>query len=214
MSFSADYKTFAEHWLCRPLKPDDSVPVPAEVKLPLALAEIYQVFGAAISLTRAHNQLLQPDELTEQDGFVIFYIEDQEAALWAYAEEDAAMDDPTVHQGSLADDGQIEWQSEEMTMSQWIRVMSWWQLINGGYDHGAFIEKARGANKLIETGFPFLGEHRAGAIRFFGSPGQILCIAGDDREASVWIAGRTRDDYEALDAKLKLAWDFSSDGVE
>lgn len=212
MRFITDYQTFAEHWLGRSLTVADSMLVPEGVNIPEALADIYAVFGAAVPLTQAHNQLLEPDELVEQDGHVIFFVEDQQAALWAYLKSDGELADPVVYQGSVLDDGGIEWTSEGMKLSEWIRVMSWWQLINGGYDHGAFAESVQGAKSLVERHVAFVGEHRGGGVRFYGVPGRLVALTGDDREGSVWIAGSTRADFDALDSLLKLEWDFSSDG--
>ena len=214
MSFSSDYKTFAEYWLGRPLTADDRVSVEGGLAMPKALSELYQTFGGAAPLTQAHNQLLEPEDLAHEDGYVIFYVENQEAALWAYQVTDSKEEDPMIFQGSQMPDSPLEWHPEGMTLSEWIRTMSWWQLINGGYDHGAYAEGVKGAKTLIERDFPFLGEHQSGGIRFFGKTGQILCLGGDDESAAVWVAGQTPEDFRALDSKLKIKWDFSSEGAE
>lgn len=177
--------------------------------MPRVLREIYETFGAADPLTTAHNRLLPPAEHEQADGHVIFYDENQGVVQWAYRGRDAAQDDPIVQQGASTVDG-YEWHSEEMALSHWIRVMSFWQLVNGGYPHCAFASDVSDAGALAAAHFPVLPSHADGATRFFGVPGQLTCVAGLE-SASVWAAAATAAEFKDLCGKLDLEWDYCSD---
>jgi hypothetical protein len=64
------------------------------------------------------------------------------------------LDDPIVFQGTTLRDG-YEWFSEEMKISAWFRVMTLWQLVNGGYEFGAYSSRVAGAAKIVESHYPF-----------------------------------------------------------
>lgn len=177
--------------------------------LPTALREIYETFGAVESLTEAHNHLLYPESIATVDGHCIFYDENQMVVRWAYRIEDCRKDDPIVYQGTTLASG-YEWHSEEMPFSEWIRVMTLWQLVNGGYPFGAYASGVPNSAEVVEALYPFIGGHGDGSTRFYGMPGQLVCLAGTTTVPSVWAGGATTDGLAKLSDDLGIDWDYSA----
>jgi len=191
------------------LVPSDGVVVAADLRIPTALREIYQAIGSVSAFSSPHNQLRAPHDIEIVGDFHIFYDENQWVVRWAFRTADADADDPIVWQGTTRDGGH-DWYSEDMSLSAWIQVMTLWQLVNGGYDFGAYSGGIPDATEVVETHFPRVGGHQDGSTRFYGIPGQLICLAGPVGVPSVWAAGATPDDLEALSSTLGFEWDYSS----
>lgn len=177
--------------------------------LPTALREVYETFGAVESLTAPHNQLLSPESIETVDSHCIFYDENQMVVRWGYRIDDREKDDPVVYQGATLASG-YEWHSEEMPLGEWIRVMTLWQLVNGGYPVGAYASGVSGGAEVVEARYPFVGGHVDGSTRFYGVPGQLVGLAGSKSMPSVWAGGATIDDLVTLSDALGFDWDYSS----
>ncbi len=68
---------------------------PAQARLPRALRDFYEYAGCAPSVFPI-NRLLTPEEVAVEDGYHVFYVEEQAVYLWAIAASDLAEDDPPV----------------------------------------------------------------------------------------------------------------------
>ena len=202
------FHEFARTWLRRDLNSSDRINVPSSVIVPAALREFYQTCGGMSELTRAHNQLLAPTEIEVVDGHHIFYDENQCVVRWAFRDADSAIDDPIVYQGVTLDNG-YEWHSEDMVLSDWLQLMSLWQIVNGGYAFGAYASGIPDGSIRVESHFPRVGGHVDGSTRFYGVPGQLICLSGPDGLPSVHAAGATPADFALLSSKLGFNWDYS-----
>lgn len=210
MTRAQELRAFAQTWLQRDLESTDCIAVPKELAIPAALREIYELFGAVPQLTQPHNRLLPPASIESVDGYSIFYDENQGVVRWAFHEEDQAQEDPVVHQGTTLPGG-YEWYSEEMPLSRWVRVMSLWQLVNGGYEFVAYSSGVAGATQVVEKALPKVEGHADGSTRFHGGPGRLICLAGPSTIPSVLAAGATQNDLKWLSSNLGFEWDYSSE---
>lgn len=70
-------------------------PLPSVHRLPAALRRFYGSYGTA-SAAFLINDLLAPTQIEDDNGFVVFYVEEQAVYLWAVAREDLDLDDPPV----------------------------------------------------------------------------------------------------------------------
>jgi hypothetical protein len=208
MSTAQAFREFAQTWLRRDLTATDGIKVPSSVMIPTALREFYQTCGGIPELTRAHNQLLAPADIEVVDAHHIFYDENQCVVRWAFRDADRANDDPVVYQGVTLDNG-YEWHSEDMVLSDWLQLMSLWQLVNGGYASGAYASGIPEGRTRVESHFPRVGGHVDGSTRFYGIPGQLICLSGPDTVPSVHAAGSTPADFAMVSSKLGFNWDYS-----
>lgn len=204
-----ELREFAQTWLGRELTAADGVAVPASLEMPAALREIYETLGSVPQFTKPHNELLDPSCIESDGGYRIFYDENQQVVRWAHREADQGMEDPVVFQGTTLEDG-YEWFSEEMSISAWFRVMTLWQLVNGGYEFGAYASGVPGATQVVEARYPCVGAHADGETRFYGIAGQLICLAGPPSVPSVWAAGASAAELAALSSTLGFDWEYSS----
>jgi|SRR5262245_41473004 len=218
MSFYQEYKTLVEPLLGRTLTPADGCTVRSALRIPSALAEYYVAVGAIDLINCPHNRLLDPSVLQVEDGMVIFYEENQGVAYWAIREVDLHLPDPTVYQGQNTTAG-WEWYSENVTVSGWFPVMTYWQIVNGGFQFVAYAAGLEDAERAVSVHYPFLIAHADGSIRFYGVGSQIVCCGTPVAEgrfsphgaiASVWAAGRTENDFRHLTSLLAFEWDYST----
>lgn len=75
--------------------PDAGGGIEAPAFLPGALRRFYERHGAAASAF-AFNRLLAADDVGEDDGFLVFCVEEQAVYLWGVATADLGEDDPPV----------------------------------------------------------------------------------------------------------------------
>lgn len=208
MSKTHVFREFAQTWLRRDLSPKDGIKVPSSVIIPAALRDFYHTCGNVPELTRAHNQLLAPTKIEVVDRHHIFYDENQCLVRWAFREADCKIDDPLVYQGVTQKKG-YEWYTEDMVLSDWIQLVSLWQIVNGGYAFVAYASGVPGGSIRVESCFPRVGGHVDGSTRFYGVPGQLICLSGPDGIPSVHAAGATPADFALLSSKLGFNWDYS-----
>jgi len=208
MSFHQAYKTLVEPLLGRTLTPADGSSVHPALRIPSALADYYAAVGAIDLINRPHNRLLDPSVLQVEDGMVIFYEENQGVACWAIREVDLHLPDPMVYQGQATTVG-LEWYSEDMTVSKWFPVMTYWQIVNQGFQFCGYAARIEDAERAVSAHYPFLIAHVNGSIRFHGVGCQIVCLAPGGAAAAVWAAGRTEMDFRHLASLLAFEWDYS-----
>src|SRR5262245_61722526 len=208
MSFYQEYKTLVEPLLGRTLTPADGCAIRPALRIPTALADYYVAVGAIDMINRPHNRLLDPSVLQVEDGMVIFYEENQGVAYWAIREVDLHLPDPTVYQGQDTTAG-LEWYSEDMTVSKWFPVMTYWQIVNQGFQFCGYATRIEDAERAVSAHYPFLIAHANGSIRFYGVSSQIVCLAPSGAAAAVWAAGRTEMDFRRLASLLAFEWNYS-----
>lgn len=218
MNLADGYREFATYHLGRPLHGDDghaaSELTAAEqrlaLRLPPALRDYYAVCGAVEALSCSHNRLLPPRELQCEDGYLVFMDENQSVCCWGLRLDSLAGNDPQVWQGvSMAGRDALEWHGEGLPCSQWLRLMGWWQLVNGGFAYAAYTQTTPAVARQVSTRWPLLGRHPDGVMAFHGNASQVLAVAtGED--CALWAAGRTHADLAAIDAALDIAWDYSA----
>ena len=97
-----------------------------------------------------------------------------------------------------------------MLLSEWIKTMTLWQLVNGGYAHRAYTSGIPDAAKTISAIYPQVGGHRDGSARFFGADGTLVCLAGSKSTSAVWAAAADQSTFETLIDRLGFEWDYNS----
>jgi hypothetical protein len=206
-AFEQIYRDFTEEWLGREWSHSDGKRIPEGLELPLSLRSIYQVFGSVAAFTTAHNLLLPPEELRYQDDYVVFYAENQEVVLWGFCLQDVNLADPMVYQGQETKTG-WEWYGENLPISQWVRIMTLWQLVNGGYEFGANAMAIEHVDSILAPRFSDLGGHPDESIHFYGGNGQLICTMKSGTQADIIAACRTQTKLDSLMKSVPLAWEL------
>lgn len=98
--------------------------------VPRALLDYYSVAGRH-PINRQHNRLYPLDELTWEDGRLVYMEENQCVAFWAVAEADARRADPPVWTCLNGEPGvwrpEPDWSPRPYKLSQFLMAMWRWQ---------------------------------------------------------------------------------------
>lgn len=103
-----------------------------QVKIPGALRDYYLVSGGLLELNEAYHRLLHPNLLRVEDGKLIFMEGYQKAVVWG-SDCLSAEYDPIVYREDLSH-ADPKWISEELSCSDFLHVMLYWQSVSGGME--------------------------------------------------------------------------------
>ncbi len=154
-------------WLLgRPPNAEDGVPeaelAAAEQRLghalPPALREFYRTVGRQPAITQSFERFAGPDKWTVSEDKIVFLEENQGVCYWA------ADDRSKVYQTADLDDP--EWHEEEEGLAEFLRVLLYYQMAQGGYPFcgmipadefsspGAVLEfaAAKGGQQVVDFG--------------------------------------------------------------
>jgi hypothetical protein len=128
-----NFGSIATWLLGRPLTAEDGVPeaecAAAEqrlgLRLPAALREFYLAVGREPAITQSFERFAEPEEWTVSDGKIVFLEENQGVCCWA------ADAQSKVYQ--TADLDEPEWQEEAHSLPEFLRVLLYYQMAQGGY---------------------------------------------------------------------------------
>jgi hypothetical protein len=84
---------FMERW--HGVTSGEPLALPRDARLPAVLKGFYESFGTAAE-TFLINRLLSPAEMEQENGFCVFYVEEQGVYLWGIAVDDLDADDPPI----------------------------------------------------------------------------------------------------------------------
>jgi hypothetical protein len=124
--------------------------------MPELLRDYYLELGAHRALNFTQDQLVKPEDLERyrQDGYLIFYTENQEVYWWAIREDDFGCGDPPVHLGApVRREGrlEVEWEDAGISLS--------------GFLHAQALMQAAFSLECSSEEFSFISEEDASLIR-------------------------------------------------
>jgi len=136
-------------------------------KLPDALRTLYIRTGAH-RFHHACDELVAPEQLSLDGGFLVFYKQDQGSIFWGINHKDLLLDDPQVW--AIYDDEVL---SDSSTVSDFLAFEAAWQAINGGalpcygiLDEYTQEEDVAFSPDAFKTAGEFLAKTRHGTIRY------------------------------------------------
>jgi hypothetical protein len=192
--------------------------LPGSDRLPTALQPFYETFGTAPSAFLV-NRLLEPDELGVDDGFTVFYVEEQAVWLWGIATDQLLVQDPPVW--SRENEPGVPWVQDAPSVSVFLVQMVVMSAALHG-PHGAAAawlseEDTVGAlAPLRQLDLPpwhwpgdparwYAGDDAAAFTCPNGAPAD-----GEDSHRSVWVSALSEDGVRVLEPHLSDAWDYYS----
>jgi hypothetical protein len=192
--------------------------LPGADRLPPPLDRIYKAFGGAPSAFLL-NRLLAPSEIVDEDGFTVFYVEEQAVYLWAISSAALDDDDPPVWCRENAPGK--PWIEESPALSVFMVQMV---VMSAALDgpHGAAAawlspqETDRVLAPLQRLGLP--PWHWPGdPARWYAGDDSVAFTCpnlapGDDGEPhlSVWVSALTEEAIRFTEPHLSDAWDYYS----
>lgn len=215
---------FLAHWFS-PLAPgdgfDEATLDAAEsrlaVSLPAALREWYELAGRRDDVWSRQDELLAPQELSIEDGVLIFYIENQCVVRWGIRLSELDLADPPVVIES--DEAPRGWLTENTSISEfalqmlvfsvkWSKRNRCWA--NGGADEAAVrqVEASYARLAFPDWHWPTY------PTRLYGLRNLVIQIDGEGDNAWLWACSRDEKEFRGLEAILGetgFRWDSSSD---
>lgn len=91
--------------------------------LPLALRDFYLAVGAVEDIMEAYHFFWDPDELTIEDGHLLFLEDEEEKYTWGIRVDQLDVPDPIIWRRNNA---RGTWKSEEGTFSEYVLDMFEW----------------------------------------------------------------------------------------
>ena len=179
--------------------------------MPGKLRQYYQIVGGVKSLNRCFNRLYSPNKLDDEGGYRIFMEENQNVVVWAFKLEDAEADNPMIYQACCLENGDLgKWFPSAEPCDDWLVSMVYWQVVNGGFQFGAYADCSRDLRRRLAARWPLVVEvPDQGPMLFYGRKGQLLCWCGK-KHGSLYAVGRTREDLQQIHKALAIDWDYSA----
>ncbi len=186
-------------------------------RLPPALREYYLALGGFDLLNTAFQKLATPDELEVVDGRLVFLYENQSVVVWGLRPEDLATPDPEVFIGE-AEWTQLkgpskkadpegnwklhvpDWESVELSVSQFLELIVYYNTAMGGYDHTGSRDDAGPVLAEVASSWKRVVHHQG--LDIWRSGGKLIASLGDDV-----CYGAARDDGDQRELE-KLGFEF------
>lgn len=186
-------RAIAESLLDRSLLPSDGIPglECAEADetrrgaLPLPLRVFYALVGNLPEFMSSFQRFARPDELRLEDGYLVFAEENQGVCYWG-----VSIDDPAAMVYQRANDDRSAWYAESLELPDFLALLLYYQMAQGGYEHAASLSTAGASYKrckqeLFEwlSGHWHLAVNHGGLIIYSNGP-RLIWYFGDTRGPS------------------------------
>lgn len=180
-----------------------------DVTLPAALRDFYLVAGSH-PFCRAYNRLLGPAGLSREPAHLVIAEENQNAVCWGVRLDSlldgAREDDPQVWQAVNSEP--MKWFAQEASVSEFLRIMLYWQAVNGGFEFAGAAPLGETSLAQVEATWPKIADHDG--LTIFAKPEQVVCVMGPKDDLQVLAAGSTRAAFHEIDRQLRVTWDWSA----
>jgi hypothetical protein len=193
--------------------------VPGADCLPAVLRRFYQAYGTAADAFLV-NRLLPPAEVRADDGFIVFYVEEQAVYLWGIAAGDLATEDPPVW--CRENDPGKPWVQDAPSISVFlVQMLVMSAALNGPHaataawltpDEAERVLAALQRLELPPWHWPgpgaqwYAGDEAVAFVAPNVAPGDVE----ESPHVSVWVSSLTEDGIEFIEPHLSEAWDYYS----
>ena len=130
----------------------------------------------------------------------MFMEENQAVVYWGIPISEWLCDDPPVSQGVNVVDQPIDWHPEHGACSEFLLVMLHWQAVCGGMKFTGSADIPAKALTLIMAMWSLVGE--VSELWAFASDGKAACVIGEGETLQLFVAARTQQDFNAINAEL------------
>ena len=177
-------------------------------QFPEVLRQYYLQLGKNAQINQTQDSLVLPSELKANDGFVIFYYENQFVWQAGIKFSDFDKDNPNVY---LSYD-QENWDFEIGSLFNFLTAEAYLQALfalpfsANSCDVGGEKERHIGQNwKKSE-----IESYLWGTVFFQNSDDELLAVMKNENQIDVFIAARSEERFHQISEKLDIVWDYNS----
>lgn len=170
-------------------------------RLPVVLLDYYRQLGANKKINQIGEYLYSPANLELKDGFLFFYVAEQETMWWAMRENDLQKDNPPVY-ACIWEDSRFKYILESETLEQFLNAMAYSHAlyslpINSEGDFKCDAErKGRIESQYQKKPFGFLATP---LTMFYGNdPDEVIRICVGERSMQISYACTTNEQFDNI----------------
>jgi len=186
------------------------------IKLPEKLRNYYLTLGRHENLNYSHNRLLKPDKEIgfSDDGYLIFYEENQAVVYWGIKEEDLKLDNPPVW-GNCGTSESPDWHIQASSTDNFFLLMA---IYNGTL--GGLRFNANSFEALKPETINFIEKNRTEAAEISWETQKIYTDAFEEvisvsfneegNADAIFIGTNNQERLDELLNKLEIDWSYTS----
>lgn len=187
-----------------------------DIVLPAKLREYYLELGKHENINYSHNRLLKPDSEIgfSDDGYLVFYVENQVVAFWGIKEEDLKLDNPPVW-AKYDTIEKSDWVMETQTVEDFFLLMAVYNGAFGGLTYnGNFMGSVDSETvDFVEENFTLISEISKGNQKVYTDDFYDVISLSFDKEnncVAVFTGTNDPDRFDDLIDSLDIDWSYLS----
>ncbi len=170
-----------------------------QVKIPGALRDYYLVSGGLLELNEAYHRLLHPNRIRVEDGKLIFMEGYQNAVVWG-SDCLSGEYDPIVYREDRSP-AHPEWISEEISCSDFLHVMLYWQSVSGGMEFQGSAMLSDENFRKMRRDWEYVGG--IGSLKAYQRYRMALCATASGEGVSLMYGASDRGAFDLILQELR-----------
>ncbi|WP_231426241.1 hypothetical protein [Pedobacter sp. Leaf250] len=179
-----------------------------DIKLPKVLRKYYVQLGNHNGLNQTQDRLLLPNQLYLHDnGYLVFYEENQAVSIWGIRQQDLTLENPLVYIAFDKD----EWILEN-TLSDFLTPAGYLQSLFA-FPFGANAVAINNQEEtFVRTNWTNTGIGlKIWDAEFFQNDlNEVLGLIKSDNQVDLFVATETENRLKEIDKKLNFNWEYFS----
>ena len=183
--------------------------------LPVVLKHFYRAWGRRDDITRFRENLLPPEYLSVQSGFLVFAEENQAVYQWGIPCDFLKHENPPVYYAlQLSDHSEAVWELSHRHISDFLDYLTYGHALAGGAPYGGAAQDQLNEVQLDEVQRTWVTIELASVPMglvpepdsqwlLYGRQGIVM-----DPLRQVWIAAQSFDALETVRQQLCLTWNY------
>lgn len=205
-----------ENALGYPLDEINALETRLKINLPQVLRSYYITLGKNEALNNSHNRLLKPNKEIgfSNDGFLVFYEENQASVYWGIKQENFDLDNPPVW-GNYGTIESPDWHLETKTTNDFLLLMGVYNGTLGGlkYNANCFEIIETETVKKIQENWKEVNEICWDKQRTYTNDfEEVLSLSFDENSncTAIFIGTSSKERFDNLLENLTIDWSYTS----
>ena len=187
-----------------------------KTNIPKILKDYYFSLGKNESINNSHNRLLKPNQEIgfSDDGYLVFYEENQASAYWGIKQADLGLDNPPVW-GNYGTNESPDWHLEAKTIENFLLLMGVYNGTLGGlrYNANCFEAIEPEIVKEIEDHWKEINDISRDSQRIYSNDfREVLSLSFDQDKncTAIFIGTSYKERFDNLLQNLNIDWSYTS----